>query len=78
MIAPAPFLCGSLLSLADCGFVPSFVILNRLQPLLGFSIQLSESIRDYETALAKHPSVRDELQNYYEAFDTWIRAKLTV
>ena len=78
LVAPAPFLCGSALSLADCSFVPSFVILNRLQPLLGFSIQLSESIRDFETALAKHPSVRNELQNYYEAFDCWIRAKLTV
>ena len=78
MVSPAPFLCGSALSLADCGFVPSFVILNRLQPLLGFSINLSESIRDYQTALAKHPSVRDELQNYYEAFDSWIRAKLAV
>jgi len=78
MVAPAPFLCGNTLSLVDCGFVPSFVILNRLQPLLGFSIQLSESIRDYETALAKHPSVKDELQSYYEAFDSWIMAKLTV
>ena len=78
MVAPAPFRCGSALSLADCGFVPSFVILGRLQPLLGFSIQLSESIRDYETALAKHPSVKDELQSYYESFDSWIAAKLTL
>ena len=78
MVAPAPFLCGSALSLTDCGFVPSFVILSRLQPLLGFSIQLSESIRGYETALSKHPSVKDELQRYYEAFDSWIAAKLTV
>ena len=78
MVTPAPFLCGSALSLADCGFVPTFAILNRLQPLLGISIRLTESIRDYETALAKHPSVKDELQRYYEAFDRWIAAKFNV
>ena len=78
MVTPAPFLCGSTLSLADCGFVPTFAILNRLQPLLGVSVQLTDSIRDYETALAKHPSVKDELQRYYEALDRWIATKLVV
>ena len=76
MVTPAPFLCGNALSLADCGFVPSFAILNRLQPLLGFSIQLAESLRAYETALANHPSVKDELADYYDAFDSWVAAKL--
>ena len=33
MVTPAPFLCGNTLGLADCGFVPSFAILDRLQPL---------------------------------------------
>ena len=78
MVTPAPFLCGSILSLADCGFVPTFAILNRLQPLLGVSVQLTDNIRDYETALANHPSVKDELRSYYESFDSWIAAKLTV
>jgi glutathione S-transferase len=78
MVTPAPFLCGSTLSLADCGFVPTFAILNRLQPLLGVSVQLTDSIRDYETTLAKHPSVKDELQRYYEALDRWIATKLVV
>ena len=78
MVTPAPFLCGSTLSLADCGFVPTFAILNRLQPLLGGSIQLTDSIRDYKTALAKHPSVKDEFQRYYEALDRWIATKLVV
>ena len=78
MVSPAPFLCGSALSLADCGFVPSFAILNRLQPLLGFSLQLTENIRDYKIALANHPSVRNELQSYYEALDSWISAKLSI
>ena len=76
MVTPAPFLCGSTLSLADCGFAPSFAILNRLQPLLGFSIQMDESLRAYEIALASHPSVKDELHDYYVAFDKWAAEKL--
>ena len=76
MVTPAPFLCGNTLGLADCGFVSSFAILNRLQPLLGFSIQLAESLRTYETSLANHPSVKDELADYYDAFDSWVAAKL--
>ena len=78
MVIPAPFLHGRALGLADCGFVPSFAILNRLQPLLGFSIQLAESLRTYETSLANHPSVKDELADYYDAFDSWVAAKLAV
>ena len=76
MVIPAPFLWGNTLSLADCGFAPSFAILNRLQSLLGFSIQLEESLRAYEIALASHPSVKDELHDYYIAFDRWVAAKL--
>ena len=76
MVTPAPFLCGNTLSLADCGFAPSFAILNRLQSLLGFSVKLEESLRAYEIALGNHPSVKDELHAYYAAFDRWIAAKL--
>ena len=76
MVTPAPFLCGNTLSLADCGFVPSFALLSRLQPLLGFSIDLDGSLRAYETALANHPSVTDELLSYYEAVDSWIKTKM--
>ena len=78
MVSPAPFLCGRALSIADCGFVPSFAILNKLQPLLRFSLQLTENIRDYETALAEHPSVKDELHGYNKALDGWIAAKLNI
>lgn len=78
MVTPSPFLCGSSLSLADCGFAPSFAILNRLQPILGFLIHMDESLRAYETALTNHPSVTEELQGYYTAFDSWVAAKLNL
>ncbi len=75
MIDPQPFLCGENLSLPDCGFVSSFAILNRLKALLGFSINMPLVLHTFETALSGHPSVTNELQNYYEALDIWIDAK---
>ena len=33
MVTPAPFLCGNTLSLADCGFAPSFAIFTRITGL---------------------------------------------
>ena len=76
MVTPYPFLCGDILSFADCGFAPSFAILNRLQTILGFTVDLPDSLRAYEAALANHPSVSDESQRYYDAFDSWAEAKL--
>jgi glutathione S-transferase len=76
MVTPYPFLCGDILSFADCGFAPSFAIFNRLQTILGFTVDLPDSLRAYEAALANHPSVSDESQRYYDAFDSWAEAKL--
>ena len=78
MVTPNPFLCQSKLTLPDCGFVPSFAILNRLQPILGFAVDLPASLRAYETALTNHPSIIGELQNYYDALDRWIESKLNL
>ena len=78
MVTPRPFLSGNFLSLADCGFVPSFAILKRLQPILEFSLDLDKRLRSYEKALAKHPSIRAELHDYYDAFDNWVAAKLNL
>ena len=76
MVTPHPFLCGDILSFADCGFATSFAILNRLQTILRFTVDLPDSLRAYEAALANHPSVSDELQRYYDALDSWAEAKL--
>ena len=75
MINPQPFLFGPNLSIADCGFAPSFVILDRLKTLLGFSIHLPKNLRNYEKALANHPSVNHELCLYYETLESWIKTK---
>ena len=76
MAIPSPFWTGSKLSLTDCGFVPSFAILRCVQSLLGFELTVPHALRDYETALRVHPSVRDEYASYVEALDIWAAAKL--
>jgi glutathione S-transferase len=74
---PSPLLTGTDLSLADCGFAPSFAILHCLQSLLGFDLILPASIKAYEAALCAHTSVRDEYTAYVRALNEWAAAKMT-
>jgi glutathione S-transferase len=76
MATPSPLLFGEDLCLADCGFAPSFAILNKLQAILGFHIDVPAPLRAYERALSEHPSVCDELHGYYGALNVWADAKL--
>ena len=76
MVTPSPLLTGTDLSLADCGFAPSFAILHILQNLLGFDLKLPASLIAYKAALCAHPSVRDEYAAYEKALDEWATAKL--
>ena len=73
---PSPLLTGTDLSLADCGFAPSFAILDCLQGLLGFDLTLPASIKTYQAALCAHPSVRDEYAAYAKALAEWAAAKM--
>ena len=73
---PSPLLTGTDLSLADCGFAPSFAILDCLQGLLGFDLVLPASIKTYQAVLCAHPSVRDEYVAYVMALDEWAAAKM--
>ena len=73
---PSPLLTGTDLSLADCGFAPSFAILDCVQGLLGFDLTLPASIKTYQAALCAHPSVRDEYAAYVKELDEWATAKI--
>ena len=73
---PSPLLTGTDLSLADCGFAPSFAIIDCLQDLLGFELTLPASIKAYQTTLCAHPSVREEYVAYVKALDQWATAKM--
>ncbi|MDC1000860.1 glutathione S-transferase family protein [Alphaproteobacteria bacterium] len=73
---PSPLLTGADLSLADCGFAPSFAIIDCLQGLLGFDLTLPASIKAYQAVLCAHPSVRDEYAAYVNALGEWVAAKI--
>ena len=75
MVVPSPLLMGNQLSLADCGFAPSFAILRCLQTLLSFDFVLPERLRTYETALVAHPSVCNEYDDYVATLEKWAAAK---
>ena len=75
MIEPAPLLMGNYLTLADCGFAPSFAILRCLQALLGFDFVTPARVAAYERALVNHPSVCDEYGDYVKALEKWSCAK---
>ena len=73
---PSPLLTGTDLSLADCGFAPSFAILDCVQGLLRFDLTLPASVKTYQAALCAHPSVRDEYADYVKELDEWATAKM--
>ena len=73
---PSPLLTGTDLSLADCGFAPSFAIIDCLKDLLGFDLTLPASIKAYQATLCAHPSVRDEYVAYAKALEEWATAKM--
>ena len=73
---PSPLLTGANLSLADCGFAPSFAILDCFQGLFEFDLTLPASIKAYQAALCAHPSVKDEYADYVKALDGWAIAKM--
>ena len=76
MVKPSPLLTGESLSLADCGFAPSFAILNLLQSLLTFDFKLPATLEAYKKALIAHPSVHYEYTNYMDVLANWSEDKL--
>ncbi len=76
MVKPSPLLTGESLSLADCGFAPSFAILNCLQSLLAFDFVLPTELKTYKNTLIAHPSVQTEYTNYKDVLAEWSEAKL--
>jgi len=75
MAHPAPFLTGSDLAIADCGFVASFAILDLLTECLDLPVTMPGSLAGYADALAAHPSVAEEDARYRAALRDWASAK---
>ena len=74
--SPAPLLIRNQLTIADCGFVASFALINTLQNILEFDLRVPEPLQAYERALAAHPSVAAEQAAYYKALASWAATKL--
>ena len=74
---PAPLMFGNQLTIADCGFVATFAIINTLRDVFGFDLVLSGPLQAYERALVAHPSVAAESATYFKALANWVDAKLT-
>lgn len=76
LAAPAPLMTGDDLGIADCGFVASFAIISLLQDILDLPVKLPTPIANYASALAAHPSVRNEHTRYQNVLGEWAGAKL--
>ncbi len=75
MVNPSPLLFGEQLTIADCGFVPSFVLVRKLLDVFKLQINIPHIIAEYETALMAHPSVSAHGSAYQTTVDAWIASK---
>lgn len=73
---PSPLLFHNQLTIADCGFVASFALINTLQDILDFDLKVPAALLAYERALAAHPSAAAENTAYYNALASWAATKL--
>ena len=76
MVNPSPLLFGEQLTIADCGFVPSFVLMRKLLDVFNLQISIPNILTEYETALMAHPSVAAHGDTYHTTVDAWIASKL--
>ncbi|MEM9107913.1 MAG: glutathione S-transferase family protein [Pseudomonadota bacterium] len=76
LVDPAPFLTGSRLSLADCGYPITFVFLEMLNEPMGLSTPLPEKLAAYFKALQNEPSVAAELESYRPALSAWVNSTI--
>jgi len=75
MVNPSPLLFGDQLTIADCGFVPSFVLMRKLSDVFDLQLTIPQALADYETALTAHPSVLAHSLAYDTTVDAWIASK---
>ncbi len=76
IVEPSPLLFGDQLTIADCGFVPSFVLMHRFSEVFELQLSIPQALVNYEAALAAHPSVSAHSAAYYTTVDAWIASKL--
>ena len=66
---------GATLWLGDCGYVPSFMWIDRLAAHFGFDMTWPGPVSRYHAGLLAHPAVADEHAAYRDNLAPWIAAK---
>jgi glutathione S-transferase len=73
---PAPFLAGTDLTLADCGYPATLMLGRGMAAAFGRTLALPQTIAAYEAALAVHPAVAPALARCRAATEAWFAGKL--
>lgn len=68
---PSPLLLGEQLSLADCGFPISFLFIETLSELMGFTIEWPQTIKTYANALLNEETIAAEFEPYRPVVIDW-------
>ena len=76
LVEPDPFLTGSHLSLADCGYPITFTFLEMLNGPMGLNTPLPGKLAIYFEALQGEATVAAELQSYRPALAAWVNTTI--
>lgn len=76
LVAPAPLLGGTTLTLADCGYPATLMLARGMFEAFGRLLVLPPMLAAYEAALAAHASVAPALARCRAATDAWFAHKL--
>ena len=63
------------LTLGDCGFPISFAWLDAFKPVMGLQFEWPEIVQNYQTKIATHAAVADELLAYKPGITRWMQSK---
>ncbi|MCZ4281330.1 glutathione S-transferase family protein [Kiloniella laminariae] len=72
-----PYIAGSEITFADCGFAPTFLLATKMFHVLEQSCAFPEPIQIWCEALKKNVAVSRVLETYTEAVENWVKLKLT-
>ncbi|WP_020590576.1 glutathione S-transferase family protein [Kiloniella laminariae] len=72
-----PYIAGSEITFADCGFAPTFLLATAMFRALELSFEFPKPLQIWHETLQKNVAVSGVLDNYAETVETWINFKLS-
>ncbi|MFM9887910.1 MAG: glutathione S-transferase family protein [Burkholderiales bacterium] len=76
MIDPSPYLAGSSLSLADCAYPPSLILIEIILPRLGYDVPLGPKLDRWWQAVRRERVFERALGPYRAVANAWAASKL--